>query len=185
MKSKIYTQTGDGGMTSLVGGERVSKTHFRLEAYGTVDELNSFIGLLIEEIQEENDLQILREIQYILFSVGSYLATGESKFSSTPCCIKEENILLLEKEIDKTDEMLPKLNHFILPGGCKSAALSHICRTICRRAERNIYKITEFAHVEKDILRFINRLSDYFFILARKQCHINKKSEILWENPCK
>lgn len=183
MKSKIYTQTGDEGMTSLVGGERVKKTHLRLDAYGTIDELNSFIGLLIEEIQEEHDLQILHDIQYLLFSVGSYLATGENKLSF--CTIHEDDILILEKEIDAIDETLPKLNHFILPGGCKSAALSHICRTVCRRAERNIYKIMESDEIDKNVLKFVNRLSDYFFILARKQCLISKKSEIIWQRSCK
>ncbi len=182
---KIYTKTGDKGQTSLVGGVRISKTHPRLEAYGTIDELNSFIGLLVEELTELRDLEVLDTIQSLLFSVGSYLATypamsGEKDRS----CLDANDILLLENEIDRMDAILPRLKNFILPGGCKSAALSHICRTIARRSERNIYHINESEEIEDNILIFINRLSDYFFILARKECLLHHKDEKKWQRTC-
>lgn len=181
-KSKIYTKTGDKGSTSLVGGKRVSKTHIRLEAYGTVDELNSFIGLLLEEIGDDHTRNILSKIQSSLFSVGCALATEEDK--ELVCSVNDSQVRMLEKEIDKIDSVLPKLNNFILPGGCKSAALAHVCRSICRRAERNIYRIPEYAESGSLLLIFINRLSDYFFILARKECLDKNKQEVFWHKTC-
>ncbi|MDR3061879.1 MAG: cob(I)yrinic acid a,c-diamide adenosyltransferase, partial [Dysgonamonadaceae bacterium] len=140
-KSKIYTKTGDKGTTSLVGGKRVPKTHIRLDAYGTVDELNSFTGLLLEEIEDLHNREILLKIQSVLFNVGCALATEEDP--EEICSVDKSQIEMLENEMDQMDARLPKLNRFILPGGCKSAALAHICRSICRRAERNIYRIPE------------------------------------------
>jgi cob(I)alamin adenosyltransferase len=181
-KSRVYTKTGDKGFTSLVGGKRVPKTHVRLDAYGTVDELNSFIGLLSEEIEDHHTREILSKIQSSLFTVGCTLATEEDKDGGFS--IKDAQIGMLEDEIDRMDSFLPKLNNFILPGGCKSAALAHVCRSICRRAERNIYRIDEFASSESLLLIFINRLSDYFFVLARKECLNKNEQEVFWQKSC-
>lgn len=180
-KSGIYTKSGDKGKTSLVGGTRVSKTHIRLEAYGTIDELNSFIGLLICEITDKNDSDFLSFVQHKLFTVGSYLATEtEAMPPKAASIVTESDIKRIEEQIDGIDSDLPKLNRFVLPGGCESAARAHICRTICRRAERLVYRVNEEYPVEETVLRFLNRLSDYFFVLARKECHRTGK-EIFWE----
>jgi cob(I)alamin adenosyltransferase len=180
-KSKIYTKTGDEGYTSLVGGKRVLKTHPRIEAYGSIDELNSFLACLLDEINNREDREILIRIQNNLFVLGGYLATDSMK-KSCPLTLKE--VEKLEDEMDKIDALLPPLNTFILPGGCKSNSLAHVCRTICRRAERNIYKITEESQIDFTVLKYINRLSDYFFLLSRKQSFINNIDEIIWENLC-
>ena len=170
-KSIIYTRTGDKGTTSLVGGQRVSKAHDRIESYGTVDELNSFIGLLITALNDEKDTDFLSFIQHKLFTIGSYLATDQAttelKIESK---VTPESIERIEREIDRLDNELPKMHAFILPGGCRSAALAHVCRTVCRRAERQIYRLAENCPVEEPVLIFMNRLSDYFFVLARKEC---------------
>lgn len=183
-KSKIYTKTGDAGKTSLVGGMRVEKSHVRLNAYGTTDELNSFVGSLICEIKDESDLKVLSFIQHKLFTVGSYLATETESISpKAASIIKDDDIKLLENEMDRMDSELPPLKQFVLPGGNESAARAHICRTVCRRAERCIYLVKENFPVDDNVLMFVNRLSDYFFLLARKEC--NKTStEIFWNNSC-
>lgn len=180
-KSGIYTKSGDKGKTSLVGGTRVSKTHIRLDAYGTIDELNSFIGLLICAITDEKDSDFLSFIQHKLFTVGSYLATEtEAMPPKAASIVTESDIKRIEEQIDSIDSDLPKLNRFVLPGGSESAARAHICRTICRRGERLVYRVNEEYVVEETVLRFLNRLSDYFFVLARKECHRTGK-EIFWE----
>jgi cob(I)alamin adenosyltransferase len=181
-KSKIYTRKGDEGFTSLVGGERVSKASPRIEAYGTVDELNTFIACLLEEINDEPDRKFLLRIQYNLFTLGSYLASTEGRMI---CLISEENVQEIESEMDKIDATLPPLKHFVLPGGCKSNALANVCRTVCRKAERNIFKIPETDKMNKNALQYMPRLSDYFFLFARKQNFLNDIEEIIWENPCK
>lgn len=184
-KSKVYTRTGDKGTTSLVGGQRVSKADIRIESYGTVDELNSFIGLLMTEISEQEDFDFLRFVQHKLFTIGSYLATDqESTELKAESKVTEESIMRIENEIDKVDSALPKSKHFVLPGGCRSAALAHICRTVCRRAERRIYKLKETNTVEDAVLVFINRLSDYLFVISRKECIINNGEEIIWDYTC-
>ena len=184
-KSIIYTKTGDKGKTSLVGGERVSKAHVRIESYGTVDELNSFIGLLMTSLDDEKDLDFLRFIQHKLFTIGSYLATDqehtELKIESK---VMPETITRIEGEIDRIDNELPKMRSFILPGGSRSASLAHVCRTVCRRAERQIYHLAETAKVEEPVLVFMNRLSDYLFVLARKECIKNNGEEIKWDYTC-
>ena len=184
-KSIIYTGTGDKGTTSLVGGQRVSKAHQRIESYGTIDELNSFIGLLISAIEGEEDKEFLSFIQHKLFTIGSYLATDqettELKIESK---VTPESISRIETEIDKIDGALPKLKAFVLPGGCRSASLAHVCRTVCRRAEREIYRLCENYPVEEPVLVFMNRLSDYFFVLARKECIQNNGKEIFWDYTC-
>jgi len=185
-KSKLYTGGGDKGKTSLVGGFRVPKSHPRLEAYGTIDELNSFIGLLIEEIDNANMRELLHFIQSKLFTVGSYLATDPSKTEyKIESLITDDSIKRIEDAIDLIDSELPKMTSFVLPGGSRSAALAHVCRTVCRRAERNIYCIAETDDVERQVLVFMNRLSDLLFVIARRECLLKKGEEIFWNNSCK
>ena len=187
-KSKLYTGGGDKGKTSLVGGFRVSKTHPRIEAYGTVDELNSFIGLLIEEICDADNYtrELLLFIQSKLFTVGSYLATDPSKTEyKIESLITDDSIKRIEDTIDLIDSKLPKMTAFVLPGGSRSAALAHVCRTVCRRAERNIYQVAETNEVEESVLVFMNRLSDLLFVIARWECVLKKGEEIFWNNTCK
>ncbi len=181
-KSNVYTKTGDSGKTSLVGGTRVPKTHVRLEAYGTIDELNSFVGSLVVTIKDEALLSDLSFIQHKLFSVGSYLASEEEVRKSIPM-IQEEDIARLENEMDRLDGFLPKLSQFVLPGGSESAARAHICRTVCRRAERRMYDVSQEYEVDSKVFKFINRLSDFFFVLARYEC-ITNGSEIFWDKSC-
>jgi cob(I)alamin adenosyltransferase len=181
-KSKIYTRKGDEGYTSLAGGKRVSKAASRIDAYGTTDELNSFISCLLETINDKDDREFLLRIQSDLFTLGSYLA---SEPGTADCLITEEDIARVEAVIDRTDAMLPPLNRFILPGGCPESAYANVCRTVCRRAERCIVKINRSGSVDEKALKYINRLSDYFFLLARKQNFIHNVEEIIWENPCK
>lgn len=179
-KSDVYTKTGDKGTTSLVGGARVPKNHLRLEAYGTIDELNTFIGSLICQVSEDSK-STLQLIQHRLFAVGSYLATETEAVSpKAASIISDEDIKGIELQIDEMDNQLPKLSRFILPGGSEAAARAHICRTVCRRAERCIYRVKKHYPVDNNILMYINRLSDYFFLLARKECNKNGK-EIFWE----
>lgn len=180
-KSLVYTKTGDKGKTSLVGGTRVSKTHIRLESYGSVDELNSFVGWLNVEIHDEETHRFLLFIQHKLFTVGSYLATEtESMAPKAASILTEADISRIEQQIDKTDSELPRLNRFVLPGGCESASRAHICRTVARRAERNVYRVAENYPVATEVLVFLNRLSDYFFVLARRESNKYSK-EIYWE----
>jgi ATP:cob(I)alamin adenosyltransferase len=183
---RLYTRGGDKGRTSLVGGFRVPKTHPRLEAYGTIDELNSFIGLLIEEIEDEDTRKLLLFIQSKLFTVGSYLATDPSKTEyKIESRITDDSIKRIETAIDHIDGDLPKMTAFVLPGGSRSSAIAHICRTVCRRAERNIYSLAETDNIEELVLIFINRLSDLLFVIARKECLLKKGEEIFWNNCCK
>lgn len=183
-KSRIYTKTGDKGTTALVGGMRVPKSHVRLDAYGTIDELNSFVGFLICQLTDEHDLQVLSFIQHKLFTVGSYLATETEAISpKAASIIVEENITLLESEMDRIDSELPPLRQFILPGGSEASSRAHICRTVARRAERCIYRVKDEYPVEDNIMKFVNRLSDYFFLLARKEGNKVGK-EIFWDTTC-
>lgn len=174
---KIYTKTGDKGETGLFGGERVSKHSTRLDAYGTVDELNSFLGLAILEVNNQEIKNIIKEIQQKLFVVGSDLATPQTekneklKITRTP----DEYIVETEKLIDKFESQLDELKNFILPGGSKGSALLHICRTIARRAEREIVALKNTEEIGNNIVIFLNRLSDLFFVLSRFE---NKYSNI-------
>jgi cob(I)alamin adenosyltransferase len=184
-KSKIYTKGGDRGRTSLVGGFRVPKTHPRLEAYGTVDELNAFLGLLTVETEDCETRDLLRFVQSKLFTVGSYLATDPTKTEyKIESRITGESIKRLEEAIDRTDSRLPKLQSFVLPGGGRSAAIAHVCRTVCRRAERCLYHLAESAVIEDTVLIFINRLSDLLFVIARSECLSKGGEEFFWENTC-
>ncbi|GAB1416030.1 cob(I)yrinic acid a,c-diamide adenosyltransferase [Paludibacter sp.] len=166
---KIYTKTGDKGKTSLVGGTRVSKSDARLDAYGTIDELNSFVGLLTTEDLNDNILQQLHNIQNKLFSVGSYLATDTARTKiKDASIIHASDIAEVENNIDVMDSSLPTLKNFILPGGNRASSICHICRTVTRRAERNILKLVESdIEINDEILKYVNRLSDYFFVLSR------------------
>jgi len=195
-KSKLYTRQGDDGTTSLVGGHRVSKTHPRLEAYGTIDELNSFIGLLITEIEDADVQDLLLSVQRKLFAIGSSLATelgtnapklGEGSACVEPApppCIPRTATQHLEQAIDLLDSKLPAMKGFVIPGGCRSAALAHVCRTVCRRAERQIYLLNKEVLIDKSILVFINRLSDLLFVIARQECVRKNIDEIIWDNRC-
>ena len=165
---KIYTKTGDDGMTSLVGGKRVKKCCARLDSYGSVDELNSFIGLLVTYITDEADIAFLQKVQGELFMVGGSLATDLS-VSEARCEVTQAMISDIESEIDRLSAALPPLRSFVVPGGSRAAALAHVCRTVCRRAERCVFAlIEEGGAVEENVAVYLNRLSDYFFVLARK-----------------
>ncbi|MBQ0072824.1 MAG: cob(I)yrinic acid a,c-diamide adenosyltransferase [Prevotella sp.] len=185
--TKIYTKTGDNGATSLVGGIRIGKDTTRLEAYGTIDELSSHIGLLDALLQQNaTDMPLLQRIQCSLFNVGTYLATDTTQ---TPIYdsakLNPQEITVIEQEIDSILPTLPQLNSFILPGGSTAAAQCHICRTVCRRAERCIIALSRQADINPDIIKYINRLSDYFFVLARKINILTNTEEKLWQNTCK
>jgi len=184
MKSKVYTRTGDQGMTSLVGGTRIAKDSPRLEAYGTVDELNSWLGLIAASpFIHDYDKDILRFSQNKLFDIGSILATElDSKWQPSP--LGSEATGKIEQAIDRLDATLPAHNRFILPGGCEDAARAHIARCIARRAERRIISLASIITVDPDIIRFINRLSDYLFVLARVINNNCGSNEIFWEKNC-
>jgi len=179
---KLYTKTGDEGQTGLIGGTRVPKNDVRIEAYGTVDELNSFIGLLTTYPIRTQEVIFLRNIQNNLFTIGSYLATDTSKVTLQQASIlKSECIEQIEAEIDRIDAKLPILNAFILPGGSQTGALSHVCRTIARRAERRLFDVTSYYIVDNQIIIYLNRLSDYFFALSRYFTLENEGEEISWK----
>jgi cob(I)alamin adenosyltransferase len=181
---KIYTKTGDAGTTSLVGGKRVAKDDARLEAYGTVDELNSWIGLIIATsmLPAEDDATLLW-IQNKLFDLGCELATEpESKWQ--PKQITADDVARLEAEIDRIDAALPAHNQFILPGGCAQAANAHIARTVARRAERRMVTLANHTVVGTHAMKFVNRLSDYLFVFARYMNKIAKKNEVFWNKDC-
>src|SRR6201989_2749875 len=184
MSSKIYTKTGDTGKTSLIGGTKVPKSHIRIQTYGTVDELNAFTGLLKDQLSDTHSRELLLEIQDRLFTIGSALACDPGKEIAMKIPdLKESDILLLENEIDQMNSKLPEMKSFILPGGHVSVSTAHICRTICRRAERLIVELDEKEHLDQPlIIKYLNRLSDYFFVLARWIGHLLGAAEIKW-NP--
>lgn len=178
---KIYTKTGDKGKTSLVGGQRVDKTCTRIEAYGTVDELNSQLGLLITYCNDERDVRFLTLVQNRLFTIGGHLATDTS--DGRHCCVVSQDMVEeVENQIDMIGEQLPPLHSFVLPGGCRAAAVCHTCRCVCRRAERRILALcAESDNVDSFVVAYVNRLSDYLFVLARKLNHDAHFSETTWE----
>ena len=180
MAFKIYTKTGDSGETSLIGGVRVPKYHLRIESYGTVDELNSYIGLLKDQIEDSNTKSLLYEIQDRLFTIGSVLASDPEKSKMKVPDLKEEDITLLEKEMDKMEEILPELKSFILPGGNVLASHCHIARCICRRAERIVIQLAHESVVSPIVGIYLNRLSDYLFVLSRKIVFDAGSEEIAW-----
>jgi len=183
--TKVYTRTGDKGMTSLVGGIRIQKASLRLEAYGTIDELSSHLGLLAAMLGDGDDYQFILRIQNNLFNVGTHLATDQSKTALIPSAhLPEGETERVEKQIDAISSMFTESFGFILPGGSKEAAQAHVCRTVCRRAERCIAALAESATVGDEIQQYVNRLSDYLFVLAKK-INISKGiSENLWKNAC-
>ena len=183
MALKIYTRTGDKGSTSLLGGTRVSKSDLRIEAYGTIDELNSYIGLVGDHQQNADTTTILREIQDRLFTIGSSLACDPEKEPKLKIPdLKKADIEYLEKQIDKMNEVLPPMKSFILPGGHIAVSTTHVARCVCRRAERICVSMQQQKmDIEPLIIQYLNRLSDYLFVLARYIGHQLKVQEIPWK----
>ena len=183
MAFKIYTKTGDNGTTGLIGGTRIPKSHIRIEAYGTVDELNSWIGNISDLIQIQETKNILKEIQDRLFTIGSSLACDPEKDTKMHIPdLKETDIELLENQIDKMNEELPELKHFVLPGGDQAASSCHIVRCVCRRAERIcVHMQQENQFIDELVIIYLNRLSDYLFVLSRFILFKNKGVETIWE----
>jgi len=184
---KIYTKTGDKGNTSLFGGDRVAKHHIRIDAYGTTDELNSWLGLIRDQDISQHYKNHLIKIQEHLFTLGSILATPKEKLflkngkkRLNIRWIQMEDIAFLEQEIDLMDQTLEPMTHFVLPGGHIIVSYCHIARTICRRAERNVSHLNENEAVDPYVLQYLNRLSDYLFVLARKLSFELKANQILW-----
>ena len=182
MKSKVYTMTGDQGTTSLVGGKRVSKDDIRVEAYGTVDELNANIGLLAHntKLADTGKAQLIHTIMNKLFNIGAYLAT-ENAIGDKVYGLTENDVELLENNIDEMDVELPPLRGFILPGGSRLSALCDVCRTITRRAERRVITLSHKAYVDPVLIKYLNRLSDFFFVLARFNNIQNQFEENYWD----
>ncbi len=180
---KIYTKTGDKGNTSLIGGTKVSKSNTRINAYGTVDELNAFIGLLGDQLTDKHNAGILREVQDRLFTIGSSLACDPHKEVAMKIPdLNTADILLLENEIDAMNEKLPEMRSFILPGGHVVVSTAHICRTVCRRAERMIVELDAQEPIGQPlIIQYMNRLSDYLFVLARYIGQSLGAVEIKWK----
>ncbi|MEX8548067.1 MAG: cob(I)yrinic acid a,c-diamide adenosyltransferase [Mucilaginibacter sp.] len=177
---KIYTKTGDSGYTSLIGGTRVPKHHLRIESYGTVDELNSYIGLIWGQEIDEQDRLLLKEIQDRLFTIGASLAADPEKSTMKIPDLHSKDIELLETEMDRMEAVLPQLKHFILPGGNNAIAFCHLARCVCRRAERITIALSEESFVEEKVKIYLNRLSDYLFMLARKIGHDQNIAENSW-----
>lgn len=184
---KVYTKTGDSGTTSLFGGTRVPKDHMRIESYGTVDELNSYIGLIRDQEIDKHYKDILIEIQDRLFTIGAILATppekevmknGELRLKKLG--ILETDIELLEKEIDSMEDALPPMTHFVLPGGHQTVSYCHITRCVCRRAERLAVHLSHNEPVAEIAIKYLNRLSDYLFVLARKLSYDLNADEVQW-----
>src|SRR5260221_136296 len=167
LRMKIYTKKGDTGTTQLIGGTRVAKHHIRIEAYGTVDELNSFIGLVRDQQIATHYKDILGDIQDRLFTIGASLASDPEKSNMKIPDLKEDDVGMLEKEIDTMNDSLPELKSFILPGGHTTVSFCHLARCVCRRAERAATLLSETDFVEPMVIKYLNRLSDYLFVLAR------------------
>lgn len=185
---KIYTKTGDKGETALYGGTRVSKASARVESYGTIDELNAFIGVAKSWVENKEVLQQLKKIQFDLFTVGSEAATPVDKMflangnPRLPLTISEKEIAELENWMDQMEKSLEPLQFFILPGGGKAATSLHVARTVCRRAERSLVFLNESEEVRPELIKYLNRLSDYLFVLARYVSKLQNEQEEFW-NP--
>ncbi len=182
MATKIYTKTGDKGKTSLIGGTKVLKSDLRIDAYGTIDELNSWIGFVNDHLKDTRSTHILKEIQDRLFTIGSSLACDPEKETKLIIPdLHEADITLLETEIDNMNDALPEMKHFVLPGGHYSVSVTHIARCVCRRAERCCVNLQAHkGHVAPLIIIYLNRLSDYLFVLARYAGKINNAKEVAW-----
>lgn len=179
--SKIYTKTGDKGMTSLVGGTRISKDHLKIETYGTVDELNSWIGVLRDSPENAARKDILKEIQDRLFTLGADLAAEPEQTKRKIPDLFESDIELLEHEMDKMNEEIPPLKAFVLPGGHQSVSFAHVARTVCRRAERHVIRLSREEEVNPMIIQYLNRLSDYLFVVSRKITQELQTEEVAWK----
>ena len=178
---KIYTKSGDKGQTSLIGGTRVLKSDQRIEAYGTVDELNSYIGLLRDQAININRKELLIEIQDRLFTIGSSLASDPEKSKVKIPDLFETDIELLENEMDKMDELLPPMKFFVLPGGHQSVSFCHLARTVCRRTERLVIRLSQNEFVDDLVIKYLNRLSDFIFVLSRLMAQELNAEEIPWK----
>ncbi len=178
---KIYTKTGDQGETSLIGGTRVRKSHIRINAYGTVDELNSYIGLLNDQPVNQNRKELLKEIQDRLFTIGSSLASDPEKSKMKIPDLFQTDIELLENEMDKMNALLPEMRFFIIPGGHSSISFGHLARTVCRRAERLVIELDEHEYVADLVIIYLNRLSDFLFVLCRMMHQELNVDEIPWK----
>ena len=176
-KATIYTATGDNGTTSLIGGTRVSKNHPRVEAYGTLDELNAHLGMLAATIGNPKEIAFIEEIENNILTIGCELACEGNKMPT----VSKEKITSLEREIDKLEASLPPMHEFILPGGGEAAARANLCRTVCRRAERAMVTVNGICQVPQESMVYINRLSDYLFLLQR---FLHNGKEKKWEKPC-
>ncbi|MCW3073582.1 MAG: cob(I)yrinic acid a c-diamide adenosyltransferase [Flaviaesturariibacter sp.] len=182
MAMKIYTKTGDKGTTSLIGGTKVSKSHIRIESYGTVDELNSWVGVIIDHITDTHSRQTLKEVQDRLFTIGSSLACDPEKEPKLKIPdLHESDVEALEKEIDRMNETLEPMRAFILPGGAPAVSFAHVARCVCRRAERLCVAMqADDMEVESLVLKYLNRLSDYLFVVARYITHLQGGEEVKW-----
>jgi cob(I)alamin adenosyltransferase len=183
MAIKIYTKTGDKGTTSLIGGTKVSKSHIRIESYGTVDELNSWIGVVSDHTVDEQTKKTLKEIQDRLFTIGSSLACDPEKEPKLKIPdLHDQDVKFLESEIDRMNDLLEPMRSFILPGGSPSVSFAHVARCVCRRAERLCVAMTdENMEVEALVLQYLNRLSDYLFMLSRYLGKLENAAEIQWK----
>ena len=177
---KVYTKTGDKGETSLIGGVRGSKSHARLDAYGTIDELNSFVGLVRDYCLDDAQRELLYKIQNTLFVVGSNLAAAPTSKMTIPN-LEEHEVAELESAIDTMEAQLPELKNFILPGGHPASSHAHVARCVCRRAERFCVALAHDEEIRASIIPYLNRLSDYFFVLARKLAHDHQAEEVIWK----
>jgi cob(I)alamin adenosyltransferase len=178
---KIYTKTGDQGSTSLFGGKRVLKSDLRIDTYGTVDELNSWIGVLRDQPINQNRGSVLVEIQDRLFTIGSILATEPGNTKVKIPALSESDITFLEKEMDAMDAVLPPMKFFVLPGGHQTISFGHVARTVCRRAERLVIALNQVDPINELVIKYLNRLSDYLFMLGRMMSHELKVTETPWK----
>ena len=177
---KIYSKKGDKGKTSLIGGKIVDKHNLSVDAYGTIDELNSFVGLLKDYVEDKKINEVLHNIQLKLFSVGSILASAGDNNFSEKVSIEKKDIEDIESNIDNMNNQLPEIKNFIIPGGHKISSYCHVCRSICRRAERRISELNNLYKINPYILSYINRLSDFFFVLSRHIKHSDNVEETYW-----
>ena len=178
---KIYTKTGDEGMTSLFGGKRVSKSNLRIETYGTIDELNSYVGLLRDQEVNKKRKDALVEIQDRLFTIGSILATEPGNAKVKIPSLQETDIIFLEQKIDEMDVQLPPMKSFVLPGGHQSVSFGHVARTVCRRAERLVIALNQVEKIDDKVIKYINRLSDFLFVLCRMMTQELGAEETPWQ----
>lgn len=179
--SKIYTKTGDKGSTSLLGGTRVSKAHARIESYGSIDELNAHLGYLIEISEGIDCVNLLENVQEELFVIGSHLANESADMLKHLPEFKQELIHDIENQIDAYTAALEPLRHFIMPRGSQLVAYTHICRTVCRRTERTLIRLNENERIESHMIVFLNRLSDFFFVLGRAVAQQQNVTEVIWK----